>query len=67
MTRATRTVLIEDAIQAYLDEGREVPLEWISEYLITILGDHAEPQFRITLTTIQERLHAHDVRQDDKI
>jgi hypothetical protein len=54
MTAATKIGLIEEAIQACLDADREVPLEWISEYLLIVLRSHQEPRFRISLTNPKE-------------
>ena len=50
MSDPTRLSLIETAIQAYLDAGRKIPLEWISEYLLIIQREHKESRFRIVLT-----------------
>lgn len=55
---ASRATLIEQAIQGYLDAGREIPLEWIGEYLETISRNHLEPRFELI---VRPKNHSHRV------
>lgn len=45
----SRTTLIEQAIEGYLLKGREIPLEWTSEYLEILTRNGQEPRFRVCL------------------
>lgn len=44
---SSRATLIELAIQKYLDAGREIPLEWIGEYLAILNLHDLEPRFSV--------------------
>lgn len=46
---SSRTSLIERAIEAYLLNGREIPVEWIAEYLENLSRNHQEPRFHVRL------------------
>lgn len=46
---STRISLIERAIEAYLVRGREIPLEWTTEYLERIDRNHLESRFKVRL------------------
>ena len=46
---SSRTGLIERAIEAYLLNGREIPVEWTAEYLENLMRNHQESRFHIRL------------------
>jgi len=46
---SSRVTLIEQAIQHYLDAGREIPVEWTCEYLEILNLHHMEPRFDVVI------------------
>lgn len=46
---STRTTLIEKAIEGYLLRGREIPVEWTSEYLEILTRNGQESRFHVRL------------------